>query len=140
MRKRRRPEDSFQRSVCAFLEIALPHDATWFAVPNGGVRSPIEAAIMKGLGVKAGAPDILCFWSGRGFAIELKRPPVVLKSGKVSSAKPDVSDAQEAMHARLQAAGVPVCVAQSLEAVADFLVGEGVPLRARVGAAQGVLL
>lgn len=49
-------------------------------VPNGGWRSPVEAAIMKGLGVKAGVPDMLIFAPPprrpelRGVAVELKRP------------------------------------------------------------------
>lgn len=30
----------------------------YFAIPNGGKRSKVEAAIMKGLGVRAGVPDI----------------------------------------------------------------------------------
>jgi hypothetical protein len=43
-----------------------------FHVPNGGYRKPIEAAIMKGLGVKAGVPDVVAIREGRCYALELK--------------------------------------------------------------------
>ena len=44
----------------------------WFAVPNGGKRWPIEAAIMKGLGVRAGVADLIFIHRSRPFALELK--------------------------------------------------------------------
>jgi hypothetical protein len=44
----------------------------WFAVPNGGKRQPIEASIMKGLGVRAGVADLIFIHSGQPFALELK--------------------------------------------------------------------
>jgi hypothetical protein len=40
-------------------------------VPNGGWRSPIEAAILKGLGVQPGVPDLILVRDGRPFALEL---------------------------------------------------------------------
>jgi hypothetical protein len=62
--------------------------ALFTAVPHGGYRRPIEAAIMKAEGVVAGCPDLLIFTRtvemvnrGRvGIAIEMKRP----KGGRVS--------------------------------------------------------
>jgi hypothetical protein len=33
---------------------------------------PIEAAILKGLGVRAGVPDIIAVHEGRCYAIEIK--------------------------------------------------------------------
>lgn len=38
----------------------------------GGYRKPVEAAIMKGLGVTAGVPDIIAIHEGRCYALELK--------------------------------------------------------------------
>jgi len=43
-----------------------------FHVPNGGKRSPIEAAILKGLGVTAGVPDIIAIRAGHAYGLELK--------------------------------------------------------------------
>jgi hypothetical protein len=72
----RRIEDGLQRGICDMLMMAGRKDLVWFAVPNGGARSKIEAAIMKGLGVKAGAPDLLLVIppAGRIAGLELKAP------------------------------------------------------------------
>jgi hypothetical protein len=43
-----------------------------FHPANGGYRRPIEAKILKGLGVRAGVPDIIAIHNGRCFALELK--------------------------------------------------------------------
>jgi hypothetical protein len=72
-----RPEDQIQRSVVQALTLARVH---FFPVPNGGKRSRLEAAIMVGLGVKAGVPDIIItsrlpnFPHARGGALEIKAP------------------------------------------------------------------
>jgi hypothetical protein len=42
--------------------------------PNGGYRRPAEARIFKGLGVCAGAADLLVWCDGKSFALELKAP------------------------------------------------------------------
>ena len=39
---------------------------------NGGRRSPVEAAIFNGLGVRAGVSDLILLHDGRAFALELK--------------------------------------------------------------------
>jgi hypothetical protein len=44
----------------------------WWHTPNGGKRPPVEAAIMKGLGVRAGVADLILVHRGRPFALELK--------------------------------------------------------------------
>ena len=36
------------------------------------MRNRIEAAIMKGLGVRAGVSDLIAVYEGRAFALELK--------------------------------------------------------------------
>jgi len=131
MRKRRaRAEDALQRSVASFLDVALPWDACWFAVPNGGGRSKVEAAILRATGTKAGAPDLMVFHNCRAYGVEIKAPPKMLKSGRLSRAKPRTSDDQDAMHAKLHRAGVTVTIARSIDDVASFLRDHNVPLRA----------
>ena len=80
MPRRNQPESIMQQQVAQVLDAA---GCLWCHVPNGGKRSPIEAAIMKGMGVKPGVPDILIFdappvqnlaRATRGAAIELKAP------------------------------------------------------------------
>jgi hypothetical protein len=64
---------------------------------------------MKGLGVKAGVPDIIAIRHGRAFALELKAP-----GGRLTPAQLDA-------HEGLRAAGAVVAVAYGLdEAVAQL--------------------
>ena len=51
------PEQAMHRAVCQQLRQRGARGLLWFHVPNGGRRSPIEAAIYKGLGVRAGVSD-----------------------------------------------------------------------------------
>ena len=76
---RRHVEEDIQRAIAQFLDAAVGPRA-WFHPPNGGWRSKREAAIMSGLGVKPGVPDIVIIapppaLPGRcGAALELKAP------------------------------------------------------------------
>jgi hypothetical protein len=80
--RRARPEDQIQRGVLAHLAARGVRDTYVFAVPNGGARSPIEAAIMRGLGTRAGTPDLFMIHRGEVFALELKS-----ESGRATSAQ-----------------------------------------------------
>src|SRR5262245_25767196 len=66
------PEQQVQRAVCKHLRLRGAPGLVWFAVPNGGRRSPVEAAIFAGLGVRAGVLDLILLHRGRAFALELK--------------------------------------------------------------------
>lgn len=112
-----RPEQDLQRQVCNIFDLLLPKDVAWFAIPNGGARSKPEAAIMKGLGTKAGIPDLCLIYRGRPHFIELKAP-----NGRLSQNQKD-------MHQRLTLAGAIVITCRSLEDVADFLGVIGIPAR-----------
>jgi len=72
MSRRRRGEDGVQRAVCEHLQIRGARNIVWWHTPNGGKRNRIEAAIMKGLGVRAGVSDIIAVHEGKAFALELK--------------------------------------------------------------------
>jgi hypothetical protein len=65
-------EHSIQRAVCQHLRQRSASGLVWFHVPNGGRRSPVEAAIFNGLGVRAGVSDLILLRDGRAFALELK--------------------------------------------------------------------
>jgi hypothetical protein len=101
--KRRRPEQQIQHAVFEHLALRGVNDAFIFHVPNGGWRSRIEAAILKGTGVKAGVPDIIAIKDGRCYALELKAP-----GGQVTPVQRDA-------HAALTAAGATVAVAVGLD-------------------------
>lgn len=103
-RRSARPEDQIQRAVMLHLRTRGAPGVFAFAVPNGGYRKPKEAAIMKGLGVTAGVPDICIVKSGMALFLELKA-----EKGKVSVA-------QECAHQKIFDAGAPVVVATGLDA------------------------
>ncbi len=69
-----RNESLLQRGVVALLRLHEKQGhLRFFAIPNGGLRSKIEAAIMQGEGVRAGVPDlVILFSTGDVMFVELK--------------------------------------------------------------------
>jgi hypothetical protein len=100
---RRRPEQELQRALFMHLGLRGAPGLVAIAVPNGGARRPVEAAILKGLGVTAGAPDVLLWHAGKAYAMELKAPGGT------------VSDSQGAMLNDLSAAGVHCAICFGLD-------------------------
>ena len=130
--KRRRPEDALQRSVMQLLRIYEQQSRCYaFAVPNGGARSKTEAAIMKGLGVRAGVTDIVLMAPNRRnvFFLELKAP------GRKAS------EAQRAFIAIAELCGHDCFVGDDFDAVRAavdaWLAGDRVP-RVNLAAARDV--
>jgi hypothetical protein len=103
MSRRQHPEDQIQRAVFEHLRVRGAPDVFAFHVPNGGWRSRIEAAILEGLGVRAGVPDVIVVKNGRTYALELKTP-----GGRLT-------EAQYAAHAALRTAGAAVATSFSLD-------------------------
>jgi len=102
-------EDSFQKAVARYLDTI---GSFWFHCPNGGSRNGIEAAKLKGMGVKAGIPDCLILDQQRdfcGMAIELK----------VGYNKP--SEHQLSIFDKLVAANWLVVVSWSLDEVIEMI-------------------
>lgn len=96
-------ENQIQRGVIQHLRARAAPGVFAFHVPNGGYRKPIEAAILKGLGVVAGTPDIFAIKGGHCFALELKA-----EGGRIS-------DNQHATIARLKECGATCAVAFGLD-------------------------
>ena len=120
---RRHEEDDLQRDVFRFLDLALPpEDGVAYAIPNGGKRSKKEAARMKGLGVRAGMPDIGICYRGRALYVELKAPRGVM------------SAAQKDMARRLTYCGAPVLLVRSVPELEALLREACVRLRGSVAA------
>lgn len=108
-RIRNRPEQELQIQVCRFLDVALPEDAVYFAIPNGFKRTKVEAGVAKITGQKAGVSDLCIIHRSRPIFIELKAP------------KGRLSEAQAHMQASLMLAGALVQTCRSLEDVEGFL-------------------
>lgn len=107
-------ENDIQRSVIAHLKARPAPGVFAFHVPNGGYRKPVEAAILKGLGVVSGTPDIFAIKAGHCFALELKT-----ETGKLS-------DNQHAVLARLKDCGATCAVAFGLDAALRQLEAWGI--------------
>ncbi len=113
----RRDETKLQIAVATYLNRCLGEGTAWCHVPNGGARSLLQGQIFKAMGVKAGQPDIEIVWQGRAYFLELK------------AGKGTVSEAQRYRHAELIAAGCPVAVCRSLDAVRAQIFAWGIPIR-----------
>lgn len=72
--RRQSPETELHRAVVAHLETRGVPGLLWFHVPNGGLRTVRGAVALKRLGTKAGVADLLLFYDGDHFALELKAP------------------------------------------------------------------
>ena len=116
-RIRFRPEQDLQRQVALLMSYALYPTVFFFHCPNGGARSPIEGAILKTMGVKAGVPDLNFIWQGRYYGIELKAPGETL------------SESQRETQPKMREAGARIEVAQSIEEVVHFLIQFDIPLK-----------
>ena len=103
-RSRARPEHQIQRAIFQHFKARKAPGTFAFHVPNGGKRKPIEAAILKGLGVTAGVPDVIAIRGGHAFGLELKA-----EGGKASAKQTETIAAMEA-------AGATVTIATGLDA------------------------
>jgi hypothetical protein len=101
--RRARTEQAIQAALCEHLRMRAVRNLFWFHVPNGGLRSPTEAAIFKSLGLRPGVPDIVAIKDGRAYALEIKPP-----GGQLSRA-------QIKAHEELRAAGADVAVSYGLD-------------------------
>jgi hypothetical protein len=108
-RRRRRPEQDLQRAVLEHLELCAVPNCYWFHVGNGGWRSPVEAKVLKSLGVRPGVPDLILIYGGKTFGLELKT-----EIGKLTSV-------QRTAHVLMRAAGAEVEVAYGIDEALELL-------------------
>jgi hypothetical protein len=112
-RRRHRPEDALQRAIVEHYHQRAAPGVFMFAVPNGGFRRPVEAAILKATGTVAGIPDTIWIKDGQVFALELK----------AEGGRP--TEIQLATIAAMEAAGAYCCIAVGLDAALAVLEGRG---------------
>jgi hypothetical protein len=98
-----RPEQLIQKAVIEHLAWRARAGVFAFHVPLGGFRRPVEAAILKSLGVVAGVPDIIIIHSGQCFGLELKAD-----RGRLTNVQRDA-------HERMRAAGACVATAYGID-------------------------
>lgn len=109
-RRRRRPgpEEELQRAVVEWLSLRRL-SCWWCHVPNGGATSWAKGGVMKAMGVRAGAPDLLFLGARRSGGIELKAP-----RGRQSAT-------QRAVEAEFRRLGIGYAVARDLDQVEAVL-------------------
>ena len=116
-----RKEDALQIAVAKFLHHALPADAIYTGIEHAGKSSIIAGAIRKAKGIRRGLPDLLVWYRGRHFGIELKTATGVQ------------SDAQREFARAMVANGFGYHVCRSIEAVEAAVASYQIPLRATSG-------
>jgi hypothetical protein len=99
-----RPEQAIQHAVCEHLRRRAQTNVYWCAVPIGGYRRPIEAAIMRGCRVVPGTPDLILIRNGFIYGLEIKAP-----GGRLS-------EAQRGAHEAPRNAGATGAVAYGIDA------------------------
>ena len=114
-------EDELHQSVADALRYLLPAETVWTTWEARNAKSAVEGARRKRLGLLPGWSDIGIFYRSRVVLIELKR-----------SRYGQVSQAQRALHARLEEAGFPVTICTSVEDVLATVSRAGIPLRGRL--------
>ena len=117
--RRQKPEDAIQIAVADQLRARAKTGVVWWHTPNGarlggkfvkaknGKSFPIQGKRLKKFGVRAGVSDILAFFNGEMFCLELKAPGGRPSEGQLEF----LSDMQEQ--------GAYGCIAEGLnEAIA----------------------
>jgi hypothetical protein len=99
----RRAEQQKQKAVIEHLAWRARPNVLAFHVPLGGYRRPVEAAILRSIGVVADIPDLLIVHSGQLYCLELK------------SERGRLSPAQIKTHEQLRAAGATVATAVGID-------------------------
>ena len=61
-------------AVADHLRVRGIPGVVWWHTPNGGRRGISEAMRFKRLGVRPGVSDIIAYFNGEAFALELKAP------------------------------------------------------------------
>jgi hypothetical protein len=98
-----RREQATQRALFAHIRTRGVANLFAFHPWAGGWRSPVEARIMAGAGVRAGLPDVIVIHQGRVFGLELKA-----EGGKLSTA-------QQTAHEQLRAAAAEFATAIGID-------------------------
>lgn len=116
-RRMARPEQAMQTGLIKSLALILTAETRVVHVPNGGYRKKVEAAILIGMGVMPGFPDLLFISRGRAYGIELK------------TGDGELSDDQQEAYPVLIRAGMPIAVCRTAPEVIQQIRAWGIPTR-----------
>jgi hypothetical protein len=133
-------ETSLQEQVAKTLDVLLMPPAFWCAYPSGHIQLPPAAgAALLRCGLKRGIPDLLVFYGGRTYGIELKLPGRHLSKDRFVRSKRSGAlrfvAGQSSVHPLLQAAGMQIDIAHDVGEVLALLDRWQIPTRVARGAA-----
>jgi len=100
---RQHPEQQIHRAIVDHLHLRAKPDVLWLHPANGERRDARTGALLKKMGVRPGASDLLLWHRGHSFALEIKSP----------RGRP--SEAQLEFMARFSEAGGHTCIAEGLD-------------------------
>ena len=131
------PERDIQEACAHALDALLLPPAVWFSAAIGATKlTPAQAAALARAGVKRGWPDLYVITpiahGSRIIGVELKNRTGRLSKTKIvrtKSGAPRILEGQEDVFLRLQAAGMIIEVARSVDDMLDALERWDVPLR-----------
>ena len=131
--KRQQSEYSIHVAIADYLRMALPEEAMFFHVPNGGTRNIIEATKLKRMGTARGLPDILILWRSPYKTAQYTARTHII-AAEIKAKKGSLSKEQKEMHTLLTKLGCVCTVWRSVEECEEFLTMLMIPLKARVAA------
>lgn len=126
----KREEQNLQISVARYLEATLAPEVVFSAIGHGG-GGRTRGAILKGMGVKAGLPDIMIWWQQRIVRGAWSGDESVCVGLELKSAHGRLSPAQSLMKNRLLRVSVEVFACRSVEDVQRVVSDLGIPSRDR---------
>lgn len=119
------PEQDLQRSVAQYLDAVLAKDVLWTAIGHGG-GGKIRGAMLKGMGLKRGVPDIYIAWDYFEIDDSHQRNTVWIE---LKAATGRQSQEQHVFEQRAAAIGHKYTICKSVNDVASALEEYGVPTR-----------
>lgn len=126
-------ERDIHASCAAVLDRLLLPPAFWFSAAIGATKlSPQQAAALSRAGIKRGLPDLLVLHGGKLHGVELKRHKGRLSVTRIVRTRrgsPRILEGQEDVFPKLEAAGMDICIAHSVDEMLAALDRWHIPLR-----------
>jgi hypothetical protein len=126
-------ERDLQESCASVLDKLILPPAFWFSAAIGATKlSPQQAAALSRAGIKRGLPDLLILHVGKLHGVELKRHKGRLSVTRIVRTRrgsPRILEGQEDVFPKLEAAGMDIAIAHSVDEMLDALDHWQIPLR-----------
>jgi hypothetical protein len=126
-------EREIHTACAAALDRLLLPPAFWFSAAIGATKlSPQQATALSRAGIKRGLPDLLILHGGRLRGVELKRHKGQLSRTRIVHTRrgsPRILEGQEDVFPKLEAAGMDIAIARSVDEMLDALDRWQIPLR-----------